>query len=140
MLIGVVLGILAILGYIYWKKLEQHKNYWYERGIPNTTWSVDDNKWGKVSPHQISLDLYNQFKGVPFFGAWRFAGVRNQPTLVIRNDFDLIKSIWIKDFDHFSMAHGLVPMYKAWWPATRHEKLILNNLQTASGDEWKNIR
>ena len=128
--------VIVLLGYLY-KKTQRDKDYWYRHGIPNTTEPLEIGAWGRESINDVSIRLYNQFKGVPFFGSWQFSG---RPCLVIRNDFDLIKSIWIKDFDHFSMAHHLVPVYKATWPATKHEKLVLNTLQTAHGDEWKNLR
>ena len=128
--------VILLLGLLY-RKTRRDGDYWYRHGIPNTTEPMEPDWSGKESINDVSRRLYNQFKGVPFFGSWQFSG---RPCLVIRNDFDLIKSIWIKDFDHFSMAHHLVPLYKATWPATKHEKLVLNTLQTAHGDEWKNLR
>ena len=59
---------------------------------------------------------------------------------MIRNDFDLIRAIWIKDFDHFGMAHGGVILNRTIWPATREEKLMLTHVQNATGDDWKDIR
>ena len=135
MWIELFLVFVALLGYLY-RKHKKGKEYWYESGIPNTNEDIE-MKWGKESMFDVCIRLYNQFKGVPFFGSWSSFG---KPCLVIRDDFELIKNIFIKDFDHFSMAHSMVPSYKATWPATRHEKLILNNLQSAHADEWKNLR
>ena len=136
MWIELALLISLLLGFFY-RKATKNRDYWYNHKIPNTNEFIEPD-WNKNrSIHDVSLSLYQQFKGVSFFGSWQFMG---KPCLVIRNDFDLIKSIWIKDFDHFSMAHHMVPVYKAIWPATKHEKLVLNTLQTAHGDEWKNLR
>ena len=62
------------------------------------------------------------------------------PYLMIRNDFELIKSIWVKDFDHFTLANGNTKSHKQIWPSDRNEKLMLHNVQSAQGEEWKNIR
>ena len=134
MWIELVLLISLLLGFLY-RRSRKNRDYWYNHGIPNTNEALEGDI--NRSVHEVSLSLYNQFKGVPFFGSWQYMG---GPCLVIRNDFDLIKSIWIKDFDHFSMANLLVPIYKATWPATKHEKLVLNSLQSAHGDEWKTLR
>merc|ERR1712079_452597 len=56
------------------------------------------------------------------------------------NDFELIRSIFIKDFDHFAIVSSELKMAKGIWPASRNEKLMLNSIQSAHGDEWKDIR
>jgi len=44
----------------------------------------------------VFKNLYNKFKGEPYFGAWIFF----RPTLVVR-DPELIKNIFVKDFMSF---------------------------------------
>ena len=127
--------ITIIFVIINWKNRNRN-DFWDERGVPCTDEALEA-KWGKESIHDVSLRLYNEFKGSSFFGSWSATG---DPCLVIRDDFDLIKSVFIKDFDHFSKAHHMVPVYDTMHAATKHEKLILKNLQTAHGDEWKNLR
>ena len=135
MWLEIILTILALIGYIYWRR-QKSKDFWYQRGVPNTHEPIEgDGKTASV--HDVSLRLYNQFKNVPFFGSWTFLG---HPCLVITNDFDLIKSIFIKDFDHFSISNHTVPITKATWSATRHEKLVINHIGSAAEDEWKNLR
>ena len=80
---------------------------------------------------------YKKFSGVPFYGKW---GLFGEPELVLRNDFDLIRAIWIKDFDHFAIANTAVIPSRSIWPSSRQEKLMLQNIGNAHGDEWKNIR
>ena len=91
----------------------------------------------KETMHELSLRVYNNFPGERFVGCWAMFG---EPYLMIRNDFELIRSIWIKDFDHFAIAESFVAKLKTNWPANRNEKLMLNNIQSAHGDEWKDIR
>ena len=141
MLIEITLGLLALSGYLYYK-LTKNKNYWYDRNIPNTGFKVftgDDAFFftQKESLHEWALRMYKEFDGVGFFGAWSMFG---KPYIFIRNDFDLIKSIWIKDFDHFAIAESAQQMNLAIWPSTRHEKLMLDNIQSKTGDEWKDLR
>ena len=123
MWLEVFLGTFFLVLYIY--KSSKNKDFWYKRGIPNTDECIEGN--AKESIHDVSLRLYNQFEGVPFFGSWTFFG---NPVLVIRNDFDLIKSIWIKDFDHFSMAHQMVPnnRLRGQQPNTKSLPLTIYNL------------
>ena len=83
------------------------------------------------------LRLYKAFPCSPYIGLWTVLGTHY---LMIRNDFDLIRAIRIKDFDHFAAADGNVASHKSVCPASKIEKLMLNNVQSARGDEWKDIR
>ena len=130
----IFLGLIIIAILCFWKIRKQNA-FWIDQGVIWTPEKMEP-KWGQESIHDVSLRLYNNFQDSPFFGSW---AANNKPCLVIR-DIELIKSIFIKDFDHFSMAHHMVPVYEKMWPATKHERLILNNLQTAHGDKWKNLR
>ena len=89
MWIELFLVFVALLGYSY-RKHKKGKEYWYESGIPNTNEDIE-MKWGKESMFDVCIRLYNQFKGVPFFGSWSSFG---KPCLVIRDDFELIKSLF----------------------------------------------
>ena len=82
------------------------------------------------------LEFYNMYDKAPIVGGWSFG----RPNLAIRNDFDLIKAIFIKDFDHFAIGSKETASRKSIWPSTKHEKLMLNNVQSSQGEEWKNIR
>ena len=141
MLIEVLLVSFVLLGIIYYF-LTINKNYWYDRNIPNTGFKIlfGDDKFfftQSESGHDWGLRAYNQFKNAPFFGMWTLLG---KPILMIRNDFDLIKSIWIKDFDHFAIADQTSHLQTQTWTSSREEKLVLNHIVSTSGDEWKDIR
>ena len=141
MIVTLLLAILTLLGIGYWY-LIRNKNFWHERGILNTGFKFF---WGDTrgflfqteAIHAIELRQYKRFSGAPFYGSW---GLLGKVYLNIRNDFDLIRAIWIKDFDHFGMAHGGVSLNRTIWPATREEKLMLTHVQNATGDDWKDIR
>ena len=141
MIVQVTLIILALLSYVYYK-LNKNRNYWSERGVTNTGFKFfygDETRFMcSTEPfHTWAQRIYQSYPNEPYVGMWQLLG---SPYLMIRNDFELIRSIWIKDFDHFSIANGNTKNHKQIWAANRNEKLMLNNVQSAQGDEWKNIR
>ena len=141
MILEVIAGVSVLFLYLYYK-LSKNRNYWLDRGVPNTGFKF---LWGDDGPllkqtqalHDWALESYKRFANVPYFGAWTLFG---KPYLMIRNDFELIRSIWVKDFDHFAAADLGTAANKDIWPATKAEKLVLHNIQSAQGDEWKDIR
>ena len=141
MIFQLILIILAVLTYGYFK-LTKNRDYWSERGVVNSEFKFfwgDDGPLLKqeLSIHEWALQIYQTFPNKPYVGMWTMLG---RPYLMIRNDFELIKSIWIKDFDHFTIANDTAKTLKDIWPADRNEKLMLNNLSSAEGDKWKNLR
>ena len=139
MILQICVGFLALMLCFYYA-LTKNKNYWADRGIPNTGFKF---LWGDFkhfvfrseSGHSWTLRTYKQFYDKPFFGAWQMFGV---PMLIINKDFDLIRSIFIKDFDHFQ--RGATPPTKSIWPSSRHEKIVLRGIGGLIGDEWKDVR
>ena len=140
MLFQAIIIVLVLLLYSYYK-LTKDRNYWSDRGVTNTGFKFFWGDYGKVlggEPfHKFFLELYQSYPNERFVGMWELLG---KPYLFIRNDFELIKSIWIKDFDHFAIANSFVKEHKNMWPADRNEKIMLKNVQSATGDEWKNLR
>ena len=140
MISKLIIGLVAIVLYMYYK-LTKNKNYWKDRGVPSTTfhffWGNDkESLQGKKSRHEILTDEYFNFPGERFYGRWATFGT---PQLVIRDDFNLIRSIWIKDFDQFNQTlagHAFSKML----PTSREEKLILSQVQNVHGEAWKQIR
>lgn len=128
---------MLVVSLLFYLKNKNKNSFWEYRGVICTNEQIEA-KWGKESIHDVSLRLYREFQNSPFFGSW---SATNEPCLVIR-DIELIKAIFIKKFDHFSTAHHMVPAYEKMLheKSKKHEKLILKNLQTAHGDEWKNLR
>ncbi|CAK1551081.1 unnamed protein product [Leptosia nina] len=82
--------------------------------------------FGVKSFHDMQIDVYNYFKGSPYGGF--FEGRR--PTLYIM-DPDIIKSVMIRDFDHFTDRNTL---------GTREPKYLSRSILNLKGSEWKAVR
>ena len=140
MIFQLVLVLLTFVGFIYYK-LVKNRNYWSDRGVPSTDFKFllgdDGDLFFKEGMHVWALRVYQEFNNEPYVGMWAMFG---KPYLMIRNDFELIRSIWIKNFDHFAVASNSVKSHPSIWPADRHEKLMITNLASSHGDEWKNVR
>ena len=74
------------------------------------------------------------FEGERFYGT--FDGSSN--VFVIRDDFHLLRSVMIKDFDHFSKSQGAV--FDTPYPSNRVEEVITKGITIIDGDEWKSVR
>ena len=140
MILQVLLALFAILIYLY-HKLSKNKNHWKDRGVVNTGfnffWGNDKGMLtGKRSLYDVAKEEYFKFPGERYYGGWTVFG---QPYLMIRNDFDLIRSVWIKDFDHFNKTRG-EEFFENVWPGSREEKLAINNVANIHGEEWKDVR
>ena len=140
MLIEACIGLGGILLYLYYK-LSKNKKHWSDRGVPNTgfVFFYGDDKdmlQGKRSMHDIEKEDYFKFPGERFYGGWTMLG---QPYLMIRNDFELLRSIWIKDFDHFNKTRG-ADFDDNVWPSSRAERLAMQNMSLLHGEVWKNLR
>ena len=138
MIFQVIIIIFALLLYIYYK-LTINRNYWSDRGVANTGFKFFLGDDGTITKgmSEFGLRIYQTYPNERFVGLWTIFG---KPYLMIRNDFELIRSIWIKDFDHFAIGEKAMENLKKIWPSDRNEKLMLNNIQSAQGEEWKNIR
>ena len=84
--------------------------------------------------HDIKKEEYRMFEGERFYGT--FDGGRQ--LFVIRDDFHLLRSVMIKDFDHFSGAQAHV--FAAADPANRFEEIAAKGITAIDGDEWKSVR
>ena len=140
MLLEVFIGFGALLLYLY-SKFSKHKNHWSERGVPNTGfrffWGNDEAFLkGTKSMHDVIKAEYFQFPGERFYGGWTMFG---QPYLMIRNDFELIKAVWVKDFDHFEKTRG-ADLVENIWPSSRAESLAINHVANLHGEVWKDLR
>ena len=140
MFLELCIGLGALLSILYYK-LSKNKHYWDERGVPNTGFRFfyGDDKGvlqQTKSFHQISKENYFKFPGERFYGGWTMLG---QPYLMLRNDFELIKAVWIKDFDHFTSSSA-GQFFEKLWPSSRAERLAIENVSTLHGEVWKDLR
>ena len=140
MLYEVLIGLVTISLFIYYQ-ISKNKYYWSIRGVPSTGFhfpSTNDYKvlLKKMSLHKNIKEDYFKFPGERFYGGWTILG---KPYLMLRNDFDLIKTVWIKDFDSFNTKNISEQTDKVW-PSSREEKLTIDNIFNAKGDRWKALR
>ena len=142
MLLEICLGLGALLLYLY-HKLSKNRNHWSERGVPNTGFRFlfgDDKEFvtGKKAVHDVIKEDYFKFPGQRFYGGWTMLGL---PYLMIRNDFELIKAVWVKDFDHFNKTVFFgTDFAEGVWPSSRTEELAVNQISNVHGEVWKDIR
>ena len=114
-------------------------NYWKNLGVPSLDRNTQrNNNWDiflkRTSRHDMAREHYNAFEGERFYG--KFDG--SNQVLVIRDDFELIRSIMVKDFDHFGMLR-LGPLRNVP-PANKVEEITLKGILVIHGEEWKNVR
>ena len=88
----------------------------------------------KRAAHDIKKDEYRMFEGERFYGTCD----GSRQLFVIRDDFHLLRSVMIKDFDHFSKAQGA--QFDNAHPAGRVEEIITKGITVIDGDEWKTVR
>ena len=141
MFLELCIGLGSLLLLILYYKLSKNKYYWSERGVPNTGFHFfygDDKEvlQQTKSFHQTSKENYFKFPGERFYGGWTMLG---KPYLMLRNDFELIKAVWIKDFDHFNSTSA-AQIFEKLWPSSRAERLSTENVSTLHGEVWKDLR
>ena len=140
MLLEVCMGLGALILLLFYT-LIKNKYHWSNRGVPNTGFNFF---WGNEkefvlqhrSLHEVIKEEYDKFPGERFYGGWTLLG---QPYLMIRNDFDLIRAVWVKDFDHFTKTRG-TEFSEKLWPTSRSERIAGNHIAAVHGDVWKDLR
>lgn len=123
----ILFGILFLAIYLYVKHLY---SYWSDRGVPYLQPSFPFGNFGRTFRQQVSLldeikEIYNATTE-PLIGAYSLF----YPQLIVR-DIDLIQSILIRDFAHFT-DRG-VYMDEENDPISAH-------LFALEGEQWKNLR
>lgn len=127
--------------FFYTTNSQKNKHHWNEEGVVNTGcrffWGNDKEfLLSRKSVHQIPKEEYFKFSEERFYGGWT---VLRQPYLMLRNDFDLIRAVWLKDFDHFNIAKR-GDLMKNVWPSSREEKLGISHVGNVNGEVWKDLR
>lgn len=119
---------IALLLYFY---TTRNFKYWEKKGIPffkPFPFSGNLNEvitFQKNIGHQIK-DIYDRTKGYPFKGFFMY----DQPVLMVR-DLDLLKSILLKDFQHFT-DKGIT--------LSKADALFGEALFSLKGKRWKKTR
>lgn len=123
-----VLLCLIVLGYLWFLR---RYTYWARRGVyspkPTIPWgNIKDLVLGRTHIGQQFEQIYYETRKHPFVGIYMI----HKYALVI-NDPELIKSVVVKDFMHFT-DHGLV----------HHEESepLEGHLFNINGNRWRNVR
>jgi len=138
MFVELFLLLLLILGYMVYQFV-QKLYYWKNLGVPSPS-PIQQLKFvyqmlgKKRAVHDITKEQYRMFEGERFYGS--FDG--NSNVFVIRDDFHLLRSVMIKDFDHFSKAQGA--LFDTPYPSNRAEEIQTKGITVIDGDEWKSVR
>ena len=83
--------------------------------------------------HQQFYDLADMTKGERFYGLYQFGDM----SFVVK-DPDLIKSITIKDFNHFHDRNSGATL--DMFEGTFYDKVWANQLTLVRGEKWKDTR
>lgn len=127
-----VLGSVILLLYLINLYINGNNKYWPKRGVPVVNFSevatVLDLLTRKKSIIQMDQGYYehSKAKGLPYCGIMEF---RN-PVLMV-TDLDLVKSVLVKDFDHFVDRRS----FKIEGEPVFNEMLVF-----LSGQKWKDVR
>ncbi|GAB0089365.1 Cytochrome P450 [Sergentomyia squamirostris] len=134
MFVEVILALvsLVVTGMWWWQKSCQ--TFWDRHGvsyIPGPPWIgvIKETMLYRKSFGDLFLELYNhpQFKDEPTTGVYFF----HKPSLIIRHP-EIIKNILVKDFQNF--------VDRAVSSDPRNDVIGRDNLYSAKGSRWKNIR
>lgn len=127
-----VLGFLLILVWLLYSYVTANYSYWKERGVPYEDPSfpfgtLNDVVFGKAHLGEIAKQIYEKYKDLRYVGIYE----GRRPTLLLR-DPELIRSVMIKDFNHFYDRFGPPKYGKLHY--------INNHLFNMHGQEWKQMR
>ena len=138
MLLEIVIGFLALMALWYWSFSRKYK-FWTEQGIfqIKPIFPVGSFPEFFTQSRQINetcLEHAKMTAGLPFYGIY-FIG---SPILIIR-DVNLIKNLLVKDFDVF-VDRDKSFVEKMRKTNTLTDKIWLEQMSSALGENWKNIR
>ncbi|KAK5641867.1 hypothetical protein RI129_010414 [Pyrocoelia pectoralis] len=122
----------VVLAVLFYYKAVKPLSYWKDRGVPhkkalpligNSATLIHKGK----SFSEYVEDLYNEFPNDRYYGIHQFS----KPGLYVR-DLDLIKSITVKDFDHFGDHNNFT--------VGNVDSFMNKNLVNLKGQTWRDMR
>lgn len=124
-----IIGAIVLCLSIYYKKKRHSFKDW---GIPQPfevpfLGVIPRNLWKNYHLSELMKDMYNFNKEAKYIGMHTFT----IPTVII-NDIDLIKTILIKEFDHFTDHRDFGDAIK--------DPLLTKNLIAINGEKWRELR
>ncbi|XP_076750354.1 cytochrome P450 9e2-like [Xylocopa sonorina] len=127
----IIVAVIAVLGVVMYRSYRIY-DYFEEKGIPHSRpIPILGNIWKAVMLRATFADLvrqmYDQFPDAKYIGFFDFM----TPVITIR-DLELLKSITVKNFDHFTDHRSFVD--------DTVDPLFAKNLFGLRGERWKEVR
>jgi hypothetical protein len=126
-------GFIALLVYIIYKFFQRNAEYWKKRGFvflgSEATGGALWNFWNKTPLAYVNLKMYKYAKPLkqPLFGFSEFLS-----PVVLVMDLDLMKNIFIKDFDSFIHRRTLA--------MEKSDPMFHKMLFFMEGEPWRELR
>jgi len=131
-------AVLLLPCFFFYRLITKNFDRWERAGVPykegTFPWGSVNFLGGEKNNNQHFLDLCNEFNDSKFFGFFMFG----KPVLMV-NDAELAKNIKVKDFNHFvdSQTEDVVSKLRKGGAL---DSLFNQNITTAKGEEWKDVR
>lgn len=127
-----ILVSVILLGIFIFQKFQNHRNYFDKHGILYMKpLPVLGNMWPALSMREPLVECLNRayklHEDAKYVGFFDFG----TPVVVLK-DLDLVKSVTVKNFDHFVNHRGFVD--------PEQEPLFGNNLFSLHDNKWREIR
>ncbi|KAI2474326.1 hypothetical protein C4B38_000393, partial [Diabrotica virgifera virgifera] len=130
-MLNLIIGVAIVLALIYFLGIKPF-NYWKKRGVMqgNPAWFLGDS-YEQMTKKQTFAEMvqkvYNIGPGARYAGMYQFM----TPILVIK-DLELLKQLFVKDFDHFTDHSKFV--------SEESDPLWAKNLFFLTGQKWRDMR
>ena len=113
--------------------------YWDKFNVPSLEKSIQRKyNWNEITRRKALvyryIEEYKMFPKDPFYGG--YDGF-NQ-VLTIRDNFELIDAVLVKDFDYFQKTRFCI--FSDTIPVNRTEEIIFKSPSVIYGDKWKKVR
>ncbi len=143
MILEALTAILAIFIFFI-LRFKHRSNHWTSMGVKQPAWNpllignnpvtCFDRAIGKTNMGDAAYEQYQEFEGERMYGTYKLPTCR--PVLMLR-DVDLIRDIFVKDFDHFVDRNR--PYFGHDGP-TETDWAWQRQLSNAQGEDWKELR
>ena len=126
-----ILLLLLVLFLILYGYVTQHFGRWKKLGLPYVQGSFPFGSFNFLSKKHADIqseEFYQEHKNDKIFGCFFFG----KPMVVV-NDADLMRTIQVKDFDHFvDRRHMKI--------SPKTNKYFVHMLTAQKGEEWRHSR
>ncbi len=140
MWIEICLAVIAIVAYLYWKA-QVSKKFWPDHGIYPLPTTFKDSLamiGQNINFNVLFANCYDKAKKDKKEGIFGIGG-SGFPMLVI-SDPDILRQIFVKDFDNFVDRNVDVFMNVLQKSNLKADRIWANTLVNLTGDRWKEVR